>query len=132
MNTEDKIKVMQAFLKGKTIQVKSIEYNSDWEDIADTNWNWDDYEYRVKPEPEYRPYKDTDEMIEDYKVRSKCPFDLNMFPCIWVRNKANKAKYYITGFTENLVQWQGTLKSLDILFEEYTYPDGSPIGKIVD
>jgi len=51
---EEKIAVMQAHAKGKSIQclyhadrVKSL-----WMDVPQPSWNWSSFDYRVKPEPE--------------------------------------------------------------------------------
>lgn len=46
MNTEDKIKVMQAFLEGEEIEARAGE--SDWHHIEDPSWNWASMEYRIK------------------------------------------------------------------------------------
>ena len=46
MNTEDKIKVMQAFLEGEEIEAR-VGYE-DWWTIADPTWNWASMEYRIK------------------------------------------------------------------------------------
>lgn len=54
------IKVMQAYVEGKQIQYVDSE-TEDWADIESPIWNWDTYDYRIKPEPEYRPFKDADE-----------------------------------------------------------------------
>ena len=47
--TKDAIKVMQAFVDGKTIQLES---KGVWFDAPDRpSWNWASQNYRVKPEP---------------------------------------------------------------------------------
>lgn len=51
MNTQDKIKVMQAFINGKTIQFVEPGYG-DWADYATGEvplWDWGTTIYRVKP-----------------------------------------------------------------------------------
>lgn len=54
-STLEKIKVMQAFCDGKEIQCLN-KYESD--DTYDTTdypvWNWDKFDYRVKPTPNLR------------------------------------------------------------------------------
>lgn len=45
--------VMQAFAEGKTIQLRRHGTNNKWTIITGNPlWNWDDFDYRVKPEPE--------------------------------------------------------------------------------
>ena len=54
MNTKEKIEVMEAFESGKPIQI-SDRFSGGWgdwtSDLAPA-WNWEDNDYRVKPEPE--------------------------------------------------------------------------------
>lgn len=47
MNTWEKIKVMQAYVEGKQIQIK---INNEWDNIDDPTWSWSNYSYRIKPE----------------------------------------------------------------------------------
>jgi hypothetical protein len=53
MNTQDKIKVMQAYADGRQIQAKAIYEKDfrDWENTSEPRWNWDMLMYRVKPGP---------------------------------------------------------------------------------
>lgn len=51
MNTKDKIKIMQAWVDGKKIEVFDRGCN-DWEVLTtEPNWNWLNGDYRIKPEP---------------------------------------------------------------------------------
>lgn len=49
MTTEEKMEVMKAFIEGKPIQCKRVDYNDDWYD-CNPAWDWPTFEYRVKPE----------------------------------------------------------------------------------
>jgi len=54
MTTAEKIKVMQAFVDGKSIECKSK--SGVWAPSGNTihsgnTWNWSEYDYRVKAEP---------------------------------------------------------------------------------
>lgn len=65
MNTETMIEVMQAYTRGEIIQICDIQGDEeslgDWEDIKEPSWNWDYFNYRVKPK---KPkFEDTDLMI---------------------------------------------------------------------
>ena len=49
--TEEAIKVMQAYVDGKQIQWFD-RHDESWADTTvHPQWNWDEKEYRVKPEP---------------------------------------------------------------------------------
>lgn len=82
-------------------------------------------------EKTYRPYKNGDEMFENFKELSdsdKENFDIAP-PVIWVKSKKSGAKTLIYGLEENKVL-VGTdcFISYKALFDCYTYLDGSPCG----
>lgn len=84
---------------------------------------------RTEKEHQYRPYKDTEEMIADYKERFNVsnvpPFCM---PLIWV--KYRDLCSLITGIMPKFVVIEGDeYESMEDLFEAYTYLDGSPCGK---
>lgn len=62
--TKKAIEVMQAYVDGETIELKYKD-NEHWNVNADIGWNFVDFEYRVKPEPKVRPYKNGEEFIND-------------------------------------------------------------------
>lgn len=88
-------------------------------------------------EPEgkkFRPYKDTDEMIEDFKRRCE-PYggwrgkNNPMYcPLIWVVGKDTQNKNLITFYSDCRVYIASSLTDLKILFNNFTYLDGSPVG----
>ena len=91
-------------------------------------------------EKKFRPYKDTDEMVEDYKRRYNSyggghGKNNPMYnPLVWVTAKGvEKNKYLVTRFSDsekvtmNFEASVYTIK-LRILFDDYTYLDGSPCG----
>jgi len=53
MNTKEMIEVMQAFEDGKEVQSRysESELGADWFEASDPCWDWDEFEYRIKPEP---------------------------------------------------------------------------------
>lgn len=55
--------IIQAFAEGKTIQVKVTDNRwYDWKDKTDElNFESGPQRYRIKPEPEYRPFKSSEE-----------------------------------------------------------------------
>lgn len=89
---------------------------------------------KVEKEPQYRPYKDTEEMIADYKERfnvSKVPsFCL---PLIWVKDKPafnSEGARLIAETFKHVVRLGNSTVHLQNLFDYYTYLDGSPCGKV--
>lgn len=59
--------ILQAFAEGEAIEcrtklsaVKGTSVPNDWAEIKEIGY-WDNIEYRIKPEPKYRPFKDAEE-----------------------------------------------------------------------
>ena len=90
-------------------------------------------------EEKYRPYENTDEMIEDFKERAKKHYNANFFKCpmfhtsIWVKAKERTVKSLVYVFYPRSV-YVGDEEEmpLDKLFEYYTYLDGTPCGKKIE
>lgn len=106
----------------------------------------DSYDYSLfylveePKENRFRPYKDTDEMIEDFKKRYSsyggCSGKDNPMynPMIWVKAKGiEKNKYLITKFYENkkvTMNFDEDVFSTGLcrLLDDFTYLDGTPCG----
>lgn len=63
--------ILQVFAEGKAIEcrtkpsaVKGISVPNDWTEIKEIGY-WDNIEYRIKPEPKYRPFKDAEECWQE-------------------------------------------------------------------
>ena len=60
--TIEAIRVMQAFADGKGVQVRSRKWNPreslkpDWVDEELSCWNFEDFDYRIKPAAKLRPW----------------------------------------------------------------------------
>lgn len=141
MTTEEKIKIMQAFVDGKQIQSKWTSSDDiNWRDVEidrispEPTWFWGECDYRVKPEPKYAPYKNTDEMIDDYCERFGVKSESYVPPIIWIVNEG--VKEMVIAFSEKFVRLSyGTSVEecgLEWLFNGYKYLDGSPVGKLVE
>lgn len=80
-------------------------------------------------EPKFRPYKDTGEMIEDFKARFKVNVPPYAKPLIWLKSKDNNFHtILIQEYRATLVVGEFLLE-MKSLFDKYTYLDGSPCGK---
>lgn len=87
--------------------------------------------------PQYVPFDSVEELIDCWnqkKNKGKPTYDtkLNM-PMIWVKAKALlNSPVLITAFCKTVVFVCTHFVSLGELFDNYTFLDGSPIGKIKD
>lgn len=124
--TVERIKVMQAFVDGKQIQYK--EDDGRWKDVKDPIWARVN-EYRIKPEPKYRPFKNADECWQEMQKHQ--PFG-------WVKKTCGNCNFlhimelYSTGIVINNVDNFGCFKNLiktyNVAFVETTFADGTPFG----
>lgn len=119
--------IMQAFAEGKEIEV--LKMNEGWKVEKCPLFESDARFYRIKPTEEFRPYKDCDEMIADYKRRLAfvAPNIVDL-PLIWVKHKTSGGRQLIITFHENTVDLSICREDMQELFEDYTYLDDSPIG----
>ena len=119
--TADYIKVMQAYVEGKQIQYKDDEV---WIDIDDPDWDWHNWEYRIKPEPNYRPFRDVEECWQE--MQKHRPFG-------WIKNKNNGHYAMITKVNADFDKKHIAISGINIwtLSEtmcDYTFADGEPFG----
>lgn len=115
-----------AFENGKQIQYLHC---NEWFDMDNPVWN-DTTTYRVKPdkpEPEYRPYKDIDSFI--YEYRNMCHIFGEPL-VIWVKDINQDIMLMCDGLdrTDNTVRIEGEWWTMAQLLKGYTYLDGTPLG----
>ena len=109
--TAECIKVMQAYTNGEIIEEKRFSFDStEWVESIDPSWQWYKFDYRIKPRPKYRPFKNANECWEEMR---------NHQPCGLVR-VINCYKNILELLEEN---W--TYKEL---CERVTFADGFPFG----
>ena len=111
--TAEMIAIMQAYVDGKEIEMCAYG-TCDWLVIPLNRqplWNWGDYSYRVKKQPEYIPFTFEDAEILMGKV---------------VKHKTANHLAAITSCFNETTNMGGYKK----LLEDYTFLDGSPCGKL--
>ena len=80
---------------------------------------------------EFRPYKDVDEMVEDFVKRFNVNVPPYEMPLIWIKTEDADKKYLIVRFASAVTVCHNTevyTLTLEDLAEAYTYLDGSPCG----
>lgn len=115
--------IIQAYSEGKTILVKDKRLSDEedsWSETDDCSFNIEKFDYRIKPEHTYRPFKDAEECW--------CEM-LKHEPFGWVIrndyhvNIANLIRQSIT-FADN----EGRNSSFSELLEDCTFVDGKKFG----
>ena len=83
--TAECIKVMQAYTNGEIIEEKRFSFDpTEWVESIDPSWQWYKFDYRIKPRPKYRPFKDADECWQEM---------LKHQPFGWIKEKGDKSSY---------------------------------------
>jgi len=126
--------ILQAYAEGKIIETRRkptadnngvtkdgwFEFN-DWTEMKELEY-WVNVDYRIKPEPKYRPFKDAKECWQEMQKHQ--PFG-------WIKGKEGEHHSLITSIIadEEEVYINGISGFvLDEIMEHYTFADGLPFG----
>ena len=121
MKVSEQIAIIKAYEDGKYIERRAL-FTSEWKSIDNINnyqFNFAEYEYRIKQVPKYRPYESVEEAFNDAKKHG-----------FWMQNVDRMYLRFIDGFHIN--------KNSDIFICDYCVDDildmfvwaddGSPCG----
>nr|UVM92007.1 MAG: hypothetical protein [Bacteriophage sp.]UWG27061.1 MAG: hypothetical protein [Bacteriophage sp.] len=110
--------VIQAFAEGKTIESRYIKTGMAFTENRIPSFS-DDFEYRIKPEPKYRPFVDKEECWNEM---------LKHQPFGWV--KAYYGQFVITEIRDSkaTIGRNDRLLDFDYIFSNYKFADGTPFG----
>ncbi len=122
--------IIQAFAEGKEIEFRSKGFDEEWKKVNEIpGLSYSSFDYRVKPEPKYRPFKDADECWQEM---------LKHEPFGWVVIIENNLsiKYNIQALVQDGVKSTAVLTD-DVMSEKFpfegvlqkfTFVDGTPFG----
>lgn len=115
--TEKRIKVMQAFVDGKDVEVLNTDK---WELVSNPSWS-PATKYRIKPESKYRPFENAQECIEE--MRKHEPFG-------WVKDKPEFGNTCsaITKVSNGYIRCEETWHDPKEMFQYNNFLDGLPFG----
>ena len=112
--------ILQAFAEGKVIESRCIKGDKSlWYDDEDPSFD-DDLEYRIKPEPTYRPFKDAEECW--LEMQKHQPFG-------WVKWNDVRYNIYVVSST-SVCLINGNCANMDFAYayQKLTFADGTPFG----
>lgn len=129
------IAVLQAYKDKKRVQCRLRDTVDEWKDILfigeesptgntciGTSWNTFLYDYRIKPEPHYRPFESAEEVMEAIKEHGD-----------WIKWKKNDAwNHRILSYSTSKIRYSDGDIDMTTMFDEYTFADGTPFGKLVE
>lgn len=110
---------IKAFGEGKDIEIRSKNPHTQlngW--VKMDEFIFGNFEYRIKPEPKYRPFKDAEECWAEM---------LKHHPFGWVKTKDKGIRLYIIGLNQESAFTQVGHK-YDEALDEFIFADGLPFG----
>ena len=121
MKVSEQIAIMIAYQDLKTIEQKRFD-RTEWESIVyDENFqfNFSEYEYRIKPVPKYRPYESVDEAFNEAEKHG-----------FWVKCKNKESLCTIHDFGVGICGdlYINGYDALKFLNDFVWHDDGSPCG----
>ena len=121
--------ILQAFAEGKVIEcrtkpssLKGSDTPNGWTEMKKLDF-WPNTDYRVKPEPKYRPFKNTKECWQEM---------LKHQPFGWTRDKDYDIYDMVTRVTNSGILFAGSyfneIATYDFSYDRVTFADGTPFG----
>lgn len=121
------VPIISAYAEGRILQYKEEEGWRDIEDSEGLSINTiikDAENYRIKPEPKYRPFKDAEECWAEMQKHQ---------PFVWVKDKDTQkflvckalGKLFFIGIEDKPYNYKEVLR-------DYTFADGTPFGVEVE
>lgn len=117
---------IKAFGEGKDIEIRSKNPHAQlngW--VKMDEFIFGNFEYRIKPEPKYRPFKNAEECWAEMQKHQ--PFGFTKF-------KNTKSGYYMVTYIASgaIVGMNNTPFSYENMFDNYTFADRTPFGVKVE
>ena len=118
--------ILQAYAEGKVIEcrtkpsaIEGTDVPNEWTEMKEIEF-WNNTEYRIKPEPTYRPFKDAEECWTEM---------LKHQPFGWVKNKESQALFVCRAIGKLIaIGIEDTPYTYKHPFDTYTFADGLPFG----
>ena len=119
--------IIKAFSEGKTIECrtrvwelnKGWKYSTTWKETKELKFQ-DTYEYRIKPKPKYRPFRNAEECWQEMQKHQ--PFG-------WVKDRDGDKTFIGSINSDNSIfTCSSEILFLKEIFEDFTFIDGIPFG----
>ena len=120
---KEMLPVLQAFAEGKAIESRCIKGDKSlWYDDEDPSFD-NDFEYRIKPKPKYRPFKDAEECWQEMQKHQ--PFG-------WVKSTLFKDLALVKRVTTLYVEINRGIIDYKDALEKFTFADDTNFGVKVE
>ena len=116
---------IKAFGEGKDIEMRSKNQHAQLNGWAKMDeFIFGNFEYRIKPEPKYRPFKDAEECWNE--MQKHRPFG-------WVKDRDGDKTFIGSINSDNSIfTCSSEILFLKEIFEDFTFIDGIPFGVKVE
>ena len=120
---KEMLPVLQAFADGKTIESRCIKGDKSlWYDDEDPSFD-NDFEYRINPEPKYRPFANEEECW--HEMQKHQPFG-------WVKSTLFKDLALVKRVTTLYVEINRDIIDYKDALEKFTFADDNKFGVKVE
>lgn len=116
--------IIQAFAEGRDIEYRTKGFNENWKKVTQIpELSFKSFEYRIKPEPKYRPFANAEECWKEM---------LKHQPFGWIKSKDDStiSKFMLINCLRN--NEASITSGIDFTYSEllecYTFIDGAPFG----
>lgn len=120
--------IIQAYAEGRVIEcrtkpsfIEGLDVPNDWTEMKEIEF-WNNTEYRIKPEPKYRPFKDAEECWQEM---------LKHQPFGWVVGRRDGVMYLIRSL-EYVSVYTSIQYSFKDAFDKLAFADLVPFGVKID
>lgn len=118
--------ILQAYAEGKAIECRtkigtiSTSIPNEWTEMKEIGF-WNGIEYRIKPDPKYRPFKDAEECWQEM---------LKHQPFGYTYDRFNNIRDCITKVATTGVSYDSptVVISFEEVFDRFVFADGVPFG----
>ena len=121
--------ILQAFAEGRVIEcrtkpslIEGSDVPNDWTEMKEIGF-WNNTEYRVKPEPTYRPFKNGEECWQEMQKHQ--PFG-------WVKSTLFKDFDLVQRVTTLYVEINREIIDYKDALDKFTFADGNNFGVKVE
>lgn len=117
--------IIQGYVDGKNIEIRRKgKYDAEWKETHEPSFTPSICDYRIKPKPQYRSFKNTEECWQEM---------LKHQPFGWIKSKSDDHYFMVTvvdvtGNKKCIAISGDHLWSLDETKRKYTFADGTPFG----
>lgn len=112
--------ILQAFAEGKEIESREEDK---WYRVLEICNEMNPQDYRIKPEPKYRPFANAEECWKEMQKHQ---------PFWWVNEKERNVRTEINYIHNDGVMFSCGSVLFERLFDIYTFADGVPFGVKVE